>query len=139
MEQFRVTDISREQAHEIDDRLASYDNDLIGDSPQGEIRLGIFAGDHLIAGAEASLTEYAICYLSTLFVDPGYRRLGLGSQLMREVERRAISLGAKFIRLDTFDFQNPEFYRAIGYEEIGSFQGDQFSEHFFLKRIQPNR
>lgn len=39
------------------------------------------------------------------------------------------------IRLDTFDFQGREFYRALGYEEIGHYENalDSFSESFFLK------
>lgn len=56
---------------------------------------------------------------------------------MNEVERRAKLLGANMIRLDTFNWQGRDFYRSLGYEEVGFYENveDGFTEHFFLKRI----
>lgn len=61
----------------------------------------------------------------------------IGTLLMKEVERRAEKLGANMIRLDTFNWQGRDFYRSLGYEEVGSYENniDGFSEHFFLKRL----
>lgn len=61
----------------------------------------------------------------------------LGKKVMNEVERRAKLLGANMIRLDTFDWQGKEFYEALGYENVGSYENkeDRFSEFFFVKRL----
>ena len=57
--------------------------------------------------------------------------------MMNELEKRAIQLGANMIRLDTFDFQGREFYKNIGYNEVGYYMNelDCFSESFFLKKL----
>lgn len=49
----------------------------------------------------------------------------------------AILMGAKMIRLHTFDWQGRQFYPSAGYEEVGSYtdEREQFSEYFFVKRL----
>lgn len=53
------------------------------------------------------------------------------------MEIRAKKLGANTIRLDTFDFQGKDFYKSMGYEQVGYYRNDEdnFEEYFFLKRI----
>lgn len=53
------------------------------------------------------------------------------------VEIRAKKLGANTIRLDTFDFQGKDFYKSMGYEQVGYYRNDEdnFEEYFFLKKI----
>lgn len=52
---------------------------------------------------------------------------------MKEVKKRARSLVANMIRLDTFNCQGRDFYRSLGYEEVGFYENkvDGYSEHFF--------
>jgi GNAT superfamily N-acetyltransferase len=58
-----------------------------------------------------------------LFVDEAHRRHGLGRQLMQAVEQHACAHGCRLIYLDTFSFQAPAFYRALGYEVAAEFGG----------------
>lgn len=90
----------------------------------GQLRLGLTADGRLVAGLDACITAFPILYASMVFVDEAYRRKGLGARL---------------IRLDTFNWRERDFYHALGYEEVGSDQceADSFSEHFFLKRLNP--
>ena len=83
------------------------------------------------------MTGFRILYVSTVFVDEDYRKNKIGTLLMNEIEKRAKLMGANMIRLDTFNWQGRDFYRSIGYEEVGSYDNkvDGFSEHFFLKRL----
>jgi len=83
------------------------------------------------------MTAFKILYVSTVFVDEGYRRKGYGKKLILEMERRAKKLGANTIRLDTFGYQGKDFYIAMGYEQVGFYCNDEdgFEEYFFLKRI----
>lgn len=39
------------------------------------------------------------------------------------------------IRVDTFDWQGRDFYETVGFEEVGRYEAEGFSEHFYLKRI----
>lgn len=66
-----------------------------------------------------------------------YRRQGIGKKLIDEMEQRAKKLGVNMIRLDTFNWQGYEFYKSLGYEEVGHYynETDEFHEYFFVKRI----
>jgi len=128
-------DLTDEQAGHVDDLLEADDDAHLGERPSGDVNVGLVADGELVAGAVACLTAFKILYVSTVFVDENHRRQGLGRRLMEAVEERATGLGATLVRLDTFDWQGVEFYRALGYEEVGSYAADGFSEHFFLKRL----
>jgi ribosomal protein S18 acetylase RimI-like enzyme len=54
-------------------------------------------------------------------VHPARRRRGVGRQVMRELETRAVALGLSWLYLDTADNQPDAvaFYRALGYQETG--------------------
>ena len=58
---------------------------------------------------------------------------------MECIENRAASLGANLIRLDTFDWQGVDFYKSLGYEQVGYYksESDNFSEYFLLKKLRP--
>src|SRR5699024_7426619 len=104
---------------------------------RGSIKIGVMDEDKLIAGADADITAFKILYVSTVFVDEDYRNNKVGTRLMTEIEKQAKLLGVSMIRLDTFNWQGRDFYRSLGYEEVGFYENrdDGFSEHFFLKRI----
>ena len=86
---------------------------------------------------DACITTFKILYVSTVFVDEEYRRKGIGTRMIREMEERASAMGVNTIRLDTFDWQGKEFYEALGYQCVGHYNNavDGYSEYFFLKRI----
>ncbi|UNM96370.1 GNAT family N-acetyltransferase [Ignatzschineria rhizosphaerae] len=51
-----------------------------------------------------------------LAVDEAYKGQGLGKKLMLEAERIARERKCHYIAVDTFSFQAPEFYKALGYK-----------------------
>jgi GNAT superfamily N-acetyltransferase len=63
------------------------------------------------------------CELQQLWVDPAYRRHGVGSKLVRRFEQRAAEHGCRIFYLDTFSFQAPAFYRALGYHAAAEIDG----------------
>lgn len=130
---YEIKRLTEEQVEEIENRLTNYDNDFLPKPVDGDIHFGIFDGDHLIGGVDACMTSFRILYVSTVFVDEAYRNKGVGKRLMVHLEEEARKLGAELIRLDTFNWQGRDFYKAIGYEEVGMYAAKGFSEHFFLK------
>ena len=73
----------------------------------------------------------------SLFVDEAYRGRGLGKQLLLHVEDEARRKGMKMVLLNTYSFQAPGFYRAMGYDEllcIDSCFGN-CRQHFFSKML----
>ena len=134
---YKITDLIKEQVEDIENRLYEYDRKHITYEIPGSIKIGIVINDELIAGADACMTAFKILYVSTVYVNENHRNNKVGTTLMHEVEKRAKLLGANMIRLDTFNWQGRDFYRSLGYEEVGFYENveDGFTEHFFLKRI----
>ena len=132
-----VIDLSEEQIGQIYESLAAFDRNFIGYRLKGSVNIGIESDGELIAGLNGYMTAFKIFYIDTVFVEEEYRRQGVGTELLKEAEKRAKALGANMIRLDTFNWQGREFYKKLGYEEVGQYASpeDGFSEHFFVKRL----
>ena len=132
-----IIELSDIEVEDIENRLSKYDKRHISYELAGDIRIGIKRNNKLVAGVDACMTAFKILYVSTVFVDENCRNEKIGTLLMKEVEKRAKNLGANMIRLDTFNWQGKDFYLSLGYEEVGFYENkaDNFSEHFFLKRI----
>lgn len=133
----RVINLNEAQMDEIEKQLSEYDKKYITYKLNGQIQIGIEADGKIIAGLDACITAFKILYVSTVFVDANHRRKGYGTFLMNEMEARAEEMGVNSIRLDTFSWQGKEFYEALGYEAVGSYENtiDGYAEYFFLKRI----
>lgn len=133
----KMIDLSEEQECEIRYYLDEYNSQHIKYRLDGMMRIGLEEDGKLIAGLIAYMSVYKILYVDTVFVEEKYRRKGYGRKLMQEMEWRAKEQGVNTIRLDTFNWQGTEFYKALGYEVAGSYtnEEDGFEETFFVKRI----
>ena len=56
-----------------------------------------------------------LCELQQLWVEPTHRRRGLGTQLVQSFETHARKRRCTSFYLETFNFQAPELYQALGY------------------------
>lgn len=132
-----IIDLTENQVEDIETRLEEYDENYITYKMDGNIQIGVEDNGKLIAGLDACITAFKILYVSTVFVDENYRRRGVGEMLIREMEKRALTMGVNTIRLDTFNWQGKDFYEALGYTCVGQYENaeDGYSEYFFLKRI----
>lgn len=83
--------------------------------------LGLFVRDargELIAAA-AGHTWGETCELKQVWVHPESRRQGLGRRLIEAAVAEAERRGCRQLVLSTHSFQAPEFYRKLGFEEVG--------------------
>ncbi|SCZ08552.1 GNAT family N-acetyltransferase [Alkaliphilus peptidifermentans] len=133
---YEIKNLTKTQVSDIENKLEEYDNKFLPKPLDGFVQIGAFDNGKLIGGVDACMTSFRILYVSTVFVDEEYRRKGVGKLLMEQLEQRAKELGADMIRLDTFDWQGREFYKSIGFKEVGRYDTEEFSEHFYLKIIQ---
>lgn len=132
-----IIDLSESQVEELENALNTYDKNYITYKINGNISIGILHAGAIVAGLDACMTAFRILYVSTVYVDEKYRRKGYGKALIEEMEKRAKTLGANIIRLDTFSWQGKEFYQAMNYEQVGYYKNDidNYEEYFFMKRI----
>lgn len=133
----KIINLNEKQLEIIESKLCSFDETYITYKMDGSIQIGIEEDEKIVAGLDACITAFKILYVSTVFVDEAYRRKGYGKILIEEMEKRAGAMGVNIIRLDTFSWQGKEFYEALNYEVVGSYENiiDGYAEYFFLKRI----
>ena len=53
--------------------------------------------------------------VDTMWVRPSHRSRGLGRRLLEAVEEQARERGCRWARLNTWEFQAPDFYARCGY------------------------
>ena len=133
----KIIDLNEEQLEIVENKLSTFDETYITYKMDGSIQIGIEEDGKIVAGLEACITAFKILYVSTVFVDEAYRRKGYGKMLIEEMEKRAKAMSVNTIRLDTFSWQGKDFYEALNYEVVGSYENltDGYAEYFFLKRI----
>jgi GNAT superfamily N-acetyltransferase len=76
-------------------------------------------------------------YVELLWLSKRARRLGLGSRLIAEAERRARRRGSVLLHLNTYSFQAPGFYEKRGFKRVGGMAGSPagHSRHFYVKKL----
>lgn len=72
-----------------------------------------------IGGILAGLGYWNGLEIKILWVEENYRKRGIGTQILKHVEKIAKEKGAEISMRDTFDFQAEQFYLKNGYEPIG--------------------
>lgn len=132
-----IIDLNDEQTKEIVARLDEYERKNITYNMSGSVSIGVLQDGVVVAGAKGRMTAYRIFYLSDVFINEDYRGKGIGRKLVERIEKRALSLGANMIRLDTFHRDAAKFYKKLGYELSGKVENetDGYCEHIFSKRI----
>ncbi|MFA9379101.1 MAG: GNAT family N-acetyltransferase [Lachnotalea sp.] len=70
-----------------------------------------------------------------LWVNKVLRGQHIGSKILKKAEETAKERGCKYVFLDTFSFQAPEFYKKHGYQEIFTLEEYPVTgkRHYFTK------
>ncbi|MEU7056840.1 N-acetyltransferase [Streptomyces sp. NPDC046197] len=94
---------------------------LRGTPAERELPLHVWALDDAggLVGGLVGHTWTTWLHVTYLWVDERHRGAGLGSRLLALAERLArADRGCRGARLETWDFQAPEFYRRHGYKVV---------------------
>ncbi|MEU6576248.1 GNAT family N-acetyltransferase [Streptomyces sp. NPDC046805] len=94
---------------------------LRGTAGERELPLHVWASEHdgEMAGGLVGHTWTTWLHVTYLWVDERHRGAGLGSRLLATAEELARGeRGCRAARLETWDFQAPEFYKKQGYEVV---------------------
>ncbi|MEV0175692.1 GNAT family N-acetyltransferase [Streptomyces sp. NPDC050803] len=94
---------------------------LRGTPGERELPLHVWALDEAdaLAGGLVGHTWTSWLHVTYLWVDERHRGTGLGSQLLATAERMARDeRDCTAVRLETWDFQAPEFYQKQGYDVV---------------------
>jgi ribosomal protein S18 acetylase RimI-like enzyme len=115
---FKVTDKIKKQDEEtIFKNLLEYNLARIEDKNPKD--LGVYLEDEKgeMIGGLIGNTHGNWLTIKFLWVSENVRGQSIGSKLLKKAEETAKERGCKYVFLDTFSFQAPEFYKKYGYEE----------------------
>jgi ribosomal protein S18 acetylase RimI-like enzyme len=126
---FRIeTEIDKERRRSLHSRLRANNiaaspilRELRGTPGEREVPLQVWALDEAdgLAGGLVGHTWAGWLHITYLWVDERHRGSGLGSRLLTTAEHTAThDRACHASRLETWDFQAPEFYKRLGYEVV---------------------
>jgi ribosomal protein S18 acetylase RimI-like enzyme len=138
MVEFEMTDVHNEAAvSELRERLVAFNIAATGYDEYRSLSCFLRSDEgELVAGIDGfSWGGYAM--VEWLWVTASLRGRGHGTSLMRAFEAETQKRGCRVIRVNTHTFQAPDFYRHLGYEEIGYAEDTPlgYGEHFLAKRL----
>jgi len=117
--------------------LRAYNVAQAGDGKGQPLALLVRDDQDEILGGLYGRFFYQWLFIELLSVPEQGRGQGIGSRLMQMAEDLAREKECVGIWLDTFDFQAPEFYRKLGYSELGQIVDypPGHKRFFFQKRL----
>ncbi|MBB3129492.1 GNAT superfamily N-acetyltransferase [Paenibacillus rhizosphaerae] len=126
-----------DEANYVRNKLIEFNSNQVPNGIYEELNLCVKdEEDRIIAGLNS-----AICWnwmeVDILWVEDEHRRSGHGKRLLEEAERIARTKHCTFIKLNTFSFQAPEFYKKYGYKEMAVIENAPLgSKHYyFIKEL----
>lgn len=90
-----------------------------------------------IVGGLVGHIDWECFFVDILWVDDSLRGMGKGQELMETAEAYARAQQCRLIRLDTFSFQAPDFYKKLGFEVFGELKDfpKGFTHYYLYKKI----
>ena len=115
--EYKIEDLTKEDAAYIGEKI----NEIVPhevDADEEEFVLKVEnENGEIVGGCIAQAYEYrwSRMFLDTLWVDERYRHHGIGSMIIREVERIAREKGCRVVTLGTASYMARPFYEKHGY------------------------
>ncbi|WP_299887176.1 N-acetyltransferase [uncultured Lacinutrix sp.] len=124
--EFTIEPCEKENVKKIVDGINNYNLSKVPAIADIWTRLEFVAKDKNgieVGGILAGIGYWNGLEINILWIKKGYRKKGIGTQILKHVEKIAIEKGAEISMLDTFDFQAEDFYLKNGYKPIGEIKG----------------
>ena len=110
------------EKHEIEyvrESLFNFNREKVGDDGHEPLNIVEYDADGQVVGGIIGGTYWGWLYIDILWVHEDHRRCGIGTMLLSQAEKEAISRGCHHVHVDTMSWQAPLFYQKHGYEIVG--------------------
>lgn len=122
------TDYNEEDTFFIRYNLIKHNKSKVAYTEEEKINFFLKDEEGNILGGLVGHTDWECFFVDVLWVDESLRGQGKGQELIQIAETFAREKGCTLMRLETFSFQAPEFYKKLGFKEIGKL--DNFPKGF---------
>ena len=95
--------------------------------------MGVDDQNRVIASGRVHFNSSEEAQIRYMAVDDNFKRKGIGSEIVFQLESYASSKGAEFIILNARE-KAIIFYKNLGYEEIGPYESDTGIPHKTMKK-----
>lgn len=86
-----------------------------------------------ILGGLVGHTDWGCFFIDILWVADSLRGLGKGKELIKSAEKYAREQECSMMRLETFSFQAPDFYKKLGFIEFGKLENfPKGHKHYYM-------
>ena len=139
-----ISDPSSDDVKEFQQGLESYNLKKTNsefNSPQPWHNLVLKDQEGTVIGGISTSTLYWTQYLEVLWVDEKQRGHGYGKDLVLEAQRLAKDIGCISSHVYTFSWQAPDFYQAVGYDLLVTYDGYHggIKEHILMTRFDSSK
>ncbi|WP_171163279.1 N-acetyltransferase [Streptomyces sp. I05A-00742] len=147
---FSIEAVNDTERHDVVDQRLTADNAdrspvmrSLRDTPaDDDVPLEVYAtdGDGELAAGLVGRVQYHWLHVDLLWVDARHRGTGLGSRLVARAEETARDRhGCVGSRVETWDFQAPDFYRKLGYRVVATVEDypPGVTEYTLIKSLAP--
>jgi len=126
----------QEIARILKQKLKDYNESKIG--PYTRKPFTIYIGTEskkIIAGISGDIVGDQ-CYVAIMWVDEDYRRQGLGTKLIHELEQYLKDKNCYSIQLDTTEFQSKEFYEKCDFVILATIpRGFMGQDSYIMRKV----
>ena len=109
--------ISAEDEKAVFDGLLKYNMEYLEDKEPKDLGIYIRDENHQVKAGLIGLTHGNWLIIRYLWVHEDMRGQGIGARFLKSAETEAKKRRCKYVFLDTFSFQAPDFYKKYGYQE----------------------
>ena len=102
--------------------ITEYNEEKAGDDTSQRVCFVLQSPDEEAVGGVIGAIYWDWFSLDLMWIREEFRGRGYGHRLLTLAEDEARKRGAKYVHLDTFSFQAPDFYAQHGYEVFGALE-----------------
>ncbi len=102
--------------------ISDYNKQQAGEDKFQRLCFALYSPDQEIVGGVLGEIYWDWFHLDLLWIKQELRGRGYGRRLLIAAEDEARRRGAKYVFLDTFSFQAPDFYKQHGYRVFGELE-----------------
>lgn len=115
------------------DRLIRFNREMAPWAPAA-FTIAAYSDDGALIGGMHGMVNMGLVELRGLWLDPPFRKAGLGERIVAMLEDHARALGATRAALWTYEWQARRFYERLGYETFGTLAYPAGPKRYFMKK-----